>query len=268
MIIDCHTHLNHYADEAIYALPRNLDELRAEMKTHNIAYSCVLSSYKDVPGRPSIKQLVEATRDDKNILLIAGMSFLGRNSWDLGMIREYLKEGKVRGFKFYCGYEPYYPAAEEMWPVVDLAKEFDVPVYVHCGDTYAPSARIKFAHPIHIDDFAVDHPDLKIIICHLGSPWVRDTMEVVYKNKNVYTDISGLVLGEFSKRFEKFMLKQIEEMATFGVDPKKMLFGSDWPISSLKSYFKFIEGLKLTPENKRRVLGENSAGLFKIPFPA
>jgi hypothetical protein len=39
-----------------------------------------------------------------------------------------------------------------------------------------------------VDDVAVDHRDLQIIICHLGNPWFRDCMEVVYKNPNVSAD--------------------------------------------------------------------------------
>ncbi len=38
---------------------------------------------------------------------------------------------------------------------------------------------------MHIDDLAVDYPDLKIVICHIGNPWIKDCMEVVNKNKNV-----------------------------------------------------------------------------------
>jgi hypothetical protein len=40
-------------------------------------------------------------------------------------------------------------------------------------------------------------------------------MEVVYKNNNVYADISGLVLGDFSEKFERFMKNEIEEMITY-----------------------------------------------------
>jgi predicted TIM-barrel fold metal-dependent hydrolase len=125
--------------------------------------------------------------------------------------------------------------------------------------------KVKFSHPLHIDEVAVDHPDVNFVICHIGNPWIRDCMEVVYKNKNAYTDISGLVLGNFSDRFEQFMRKQLQEMLLYGVEPDKVLFGTDWPISSMESYLEFMDELKIPEKDKRKILYENSATLFHLP---
>ncbi|MEZ4750930.1 MAG: amidohydrolase family protein [Bdellovibrionota bacterium] len=264
MIVDCHTHINRYEDENSPALPERLDALLLEMRKNRLDFCFILSSYKNVPGRPSLRAVVEAIRDIPNVFAVAGMSYLMRKDWDLGELRSFIQEGKVKGIKFYCGYEPFYPADKEMLPVVEIAKEFDIPVYVHTGDTFTQRGKLKYAHPLNIDDFAVDHPELKIIICHLGNPWVRDTMEVVYKNDNVYTDISGLVLGNFNDRFERIMIKHVQEMTVFGMNPKKVLYGTDWPISSMSSYLKFVEDLGYKPEDKRLVLGENAVKLFRL----
>ena len=90
-------------------------------------------------------------------------------------------------------------------------------------------------------------------------------MEVVYKNKNEFTDISGLVLGDFSDRFEAYMHKQLQEMLVYGVEPDKVLFGSDWPISSMESYLEFMEELTLPEREKRKIMFENAARLFRLP---
>ena len=81
--------------------------------------------------------------------------------------------------------------------VYELAIEFDVPVMFHSGDTYTPKGKVRFAHPLHIDDVAVDFPDLKIVICHVGNPWIRDCMEVVYKNANVLCRFFRTGTGKF-----------------------------------------------------------------------
>ena len=39
-----------------------------------------------------------------------------------------------------------------------------------------------------------------------------DCMEVVYKNPNVFADISGLTLGAFEDRFEVYLRRQVQEM--------------------------------------------------------
>ena len=111
-------------------------------------------------------------------------------------------------------------------------------------------------------------PAVNFVICHLGNPWIRDCMEVVYKNKNVYTDTSGLVLGGFSDRFESFMRKQVQEMLLFGVNPSKVLFGTDWPISSMESYLDFMEELKVPEVDRKKIMYQNAAQLFKIDLPS
>ncbi len=264
MIIDCHTHINHYEDESVSTLPQMLERLQREMRRNRVDIALVLTSYKVNPGRPSTRDAVAATKDLKNIFIVAGISYLNFREEDLEELRGYLREGFVRGFKLYPGYEPFYPSDERLHPVYALAEEFDVPVMIHSGDTYDPKGKIKFSHPLHVDDVAVDHPNVKLIICHIGNPWVRDTMEVVYKNKNVYTDISGLVLGDFSDRFEAYMRKQIQEMLLYGVEPEKVLYGTDWPISSMQSYLEFIDELKIPERDRNKIMWENAARLFKV----
>jgi predicted TIM-barrel fold metal-dependent hydrolase len=170
----------------------------------------------------------------------------------------------VRGLKLYPGYEPFYPNDVKFAPLYDLAAEMNVPVMIHSGDTFTPKGKLKYSHPLHVDEAAVDFPDVNFVICHLGSPWFRDCMEVVYKNKNVYTDISGLVLGDFSDRFESYMRKQLQEMLVYGVEPDKVLFGTDWPISSMESYIDFIEELSIPEKDRKKIMYGNAANLFRL----
>jgi predicted TIM-barrel fold metal-dependent hydrolase len=51
-----------------------------------------------------------------------------------------------------------------------MAIEFDVSVMFHSENTYAPVGKVKYSHPLHIDDLAIDYPYLKIVICHVGNP--------------------------------------------------------------------------------------------------
>ena len=264
-IIDCHTHINNYHDEGVESLERCLDDLQREMRKNRVDMALVLTSYKVTPGRPSTRASVEATRHLKHVWVVAGLSYLNLTSDDLIGLEEFLADGSVRGLKLYPGYEPFYPADPKLDPVYALAEKFDVPVMIHSGDTYTPKGKIKYSHPLHVDDVAVDHPKVKFVICHVGNPWFRDTMEVVYKNENVYTDISGLVLGNFTDRFESFMRKQFTEMLVYGVQPSKVLYGTDWPISSMDSYLEFMQDLPIPPADRRKIMWENAAKLFKLP---
>jgi uncharacterized protein len=265
MIIDCHTHVNNYHDEKVDALTDCIAKLQASMRRNRVDVALVLTSYKVVPGRPSTRAVVNAIRGVDTLHVVAGLSWLNFTDADVQELRSLLEEGQIKGLKLYPGYEPFYPADSKLAPAYALAEEFDVPVMIHTGDTYAPTGKVKYSHPLNVDEVAVDFPRVKFVICHLGNPWLRDCMEVVYKNENVYADISGLVLGNFSDRFEEYMRKQLQEMLLWGMNPRKVLFGTDWPISSMESYLKFMDELKLPAKDKRLIFFENSAKLFKIP---
>jgi predicted TIM-barrel fold metal-dependent hydrolase len=265
MIIDCHTHLNNYEDETVDALSTSLDRLKTAMRRNRIDRALVLTSYKVGPGRPSTRAVVDATRALPNIHVVAGISWRTFSPAVVDDLRPMLAAGEIKALKLYPGYEPFYPADEKLIPAYELAEEFDVPVMIHSGDTYAPTGKVKYSHPLHVDEVAVDFPRVKFLICHLGNPWFRDCMEVVYKNENVYTDISGLTLGQFTDRFEAYMRQQLKEMILWGVNPSKMLYGTDWPLVPMESYVQFMEELPLPPGDKALMYHQNAAALFKLP---
>lgn len=264
MIIDCHTHVNHYEDETVEALPGMLDRLQLTMRRNRVDAALILTSYKVVPGRPSTRAVVEATRHLPNLHVIAGISWSTFSQADVDDLKALLDAGALKGLKIYPGYEPFYPADRKLAPAYELAEAYDVPVMIHTGDTYAKTGKVKYSHPLNVDEAAVDFPKVKFVICHLGNPWFRDCMEVVYKNENVFTDMSGLTLGGFTDRFEAFMRQQLKEMLLWGVEPTKVLYGTDWPLITMEAYLQFVDELRLPARDKDLMLYENTAALFKL----
>lgn len=267
LIVDCHTHLNNYHEERVLSLGQCLDDLLAAMDRNRVDYSLVLTSYMVTPHRPPTRDVVKAVRDLKNVFVVAGVSYLNYRERDLREIAEFLQDGLVKGLKIYPGYEPFYPWDRRCQVVFDLCREYDAPLMIHTGDTFTAKGRLKYAHPLEVDEVAVDNPDLKIVICHLGNPWLRDCMEVMYKNANVHADISGLVLGDFDSQFERWMGRQIEEVLLYAGEPKYLLYGSDWPLARMESYLDFMRRLSMPARSKEMILGENSLRLFKLPRP-
>lgn len=268
MIIDCHVHLNNYHEQIAHSLDDSLARLRAAMAEAEVTYALVLTSYIVSPHRPSTAEVVKAVGDIPELGVVAGISFKNYKQRDLRELADYLAAGLVKGLKLYPGYEPFYPHDPRLKVVYDLAEEFAVPVMIHTGDTYSAQGRLRFAHPLEVDDVAVDHPNVKLVICHLGNPWLVDCMEVVYKNKNVYADFSGLILGEFTEAFEDYMEEQIAEVILYAGEPGRFLYGSDWPICDMKSYVDFVRQLKLPPDHRHAIMYENARALFKLPLPA
>jgi uncharacterized protein len=267
MIIDCHVHLNRYGEGEASSLRERYLRLRAEMDRHGVDYALVLASYLDSDDRPNTRQILDVVGDDRRIGVVASVSYLNYRAADLADLRSLLREGRVKGIKLYPGYEPFYVHDPRMRVVYELAGEFSAPVMIHTGDTYDPKGRIKYSHPIEVDEVAVDFRDVTFVICHIGNPWITDAMEVIYKNPNVVGDISGFTLGHFEERFERFMLQQVNEVVAFASDPSKLLYGTDWPICDMGSYIRFVNNLHLTQEENDLIFWRNSARLFRIDLP-
>lgn len=265
MIIDCHTHLNQYELlENIPSLEDRVKKLILTMSSHNVDYSIILSSYKVNEQRPSTKQLLEATKKHDNLGIVAGYSLDNHTDEDLQQYKEWIKDGLVKGLKIYAGYEHYYPYDKKYQKVYDVCVEFGVPVMIHTGDTFSEKGKLRFSHPLNIDEVAVDHPELKIVMCHLGNPWIEDCQEVVYKNDNVYADMSGLAVGKFDHFFEKIMVEKVAELINYAGEPRYLLYGTDWPISDMDSYLSFVAKLKLKKAYRDKLMYQNAKELFKI----
>lgn len=268
MIIDCHTHLNRYDDTQPATLAERYRLMKTQMQLHGIDYSLVLTSFKDNERRPSLDEILEAVGNDPQIGVVAGVSYTNYRAHDLAKLHVLLETGRIKGLKLYPGYESFYPHDPRMRVVYELAGEFGVPVMIHSGDTFDPQGKVKYAHPLQVDEVAVDFRDVTFVICHLGNPWVTDTMEVIYKNANVVADFSGLTLGHFEERFERFMLAQINEFVAFAGDPSKLLFGTDWPVADMGDYVRFVRALNLSQEENELILWKNAARIFNIEVAA
>ena len=51
--------------------------------------------------------------------------------------------------------------------------------------------RLKYGHPMPIDDVAVDFPDMPIIMAHPSFPWQDEAISICLHKPEVYIDLSG-----------------------------------------------------------------------------
>ena len=170
----------------------------------------------------------------------------------------------------------FYPDDLQYYPFYERVDELGVIILCHTGEG-PPGTYLKYCNPIYVDKVAVDFPNIKIIMAHIGSPWTSEAISVATKNFNVYIDISAwepvLKLAPFA-----FFQTLIEAKLTCGID--KILFGTDWPLFtsmvSLKEWVETIKKMKLPPpmklmglpefteEEKNKILGENAAKVLGL----
>jgi predicted TIM-barrel fold metal-dependent hydrolase len=165
-------------------------------------------------------------------------------------VERQLATGKVKALKAYLGYLHFAPDHANYAPYYKLAERFKLPVYFHSGDTYSPCAKLKFARPLLVDDVAVDFPNVRFILAHFGNPWLLEAAEVVYKNVNVWADLSGLVIGDESEFASEDGLEAIGQLRNevgrafrYSERPNRFLYGSDWPLAPMTAYRDFAASL-------------------------
>jgi predicted TIM-barrel fold metal-dependent hydrolase len=181
-----------------------------------------------------------------------------------------LATGRVVALKGYLGYLHFEPAHPNYRPYYELAAKHRLPVMFHTGDTYSPMAKLRFAHPLGVDDVAVDHPDVRFVICHVGNPWFTDAAEVIYKNMNVWADLSGLQVGDDAAfegkdaaEAQAELAHEIRRAIRYSERPNRFLYGTDWPLAPMAAYRDFILEA-IPPEYHEAVFEENARRLFRL----
>jgi len=134
---------------------------------------------------------------------------------------------------------------------------YRMPVMIHTGTSVFPGARNKFGDPIHVDDVAVDFPELTIILAHGGRPlWMSTCIFLIRRHPNVYMDISSIPPQNLLTYFP-----QLERLAD------KTMFGSDWPgpgVPGIKANIEAFLQLPLSEEAKRKILRETALRVFGV----
>jgi len=177
--------------------------------------------------------------------------------------------GVVVALKGYLGYLHFEPAHPNYQRYYELAAKYNIPMMFHTGDTYSPQAKLKYAHPLGVDDVAVDHPDTRFVICHIGNPWTLEAAEVIYKNMNVWGDLSGLMVGtdevfvsDEGREATIDLSHAIQRAIRYSERPNRFVYGSDWPLAPMTAYSDFI--LEAVPSDYRElVFKENARVLFR-----
>lgn len=260
MIIDAHSHLGRHNNRHWSA-----EDLVASMDVAGIDYSLVITDrHSQYSATRSVIQLSEKY---PQIKVIGDISFSSLSKNEKEYIFGYLKDGKIVGLKFYLGYEDYYPNDAKLHPIYSFCEKNGYPVVFHTGLLEVGyQGLLKQAHPLNIDEVAHMFPKLRIVIAHMGNPWLMDCAAVVIKNENVYTDISGF-FAEYesvAKDEVELFVKQLGEMRTFMGSFEKVIFGTDFPLYDQKEYLNVARKLPLTKQEAELVFWRNAKEIYNL----
>ena len=173
----------------------------------------------------------------------------------------------LKGIKLGANYQIFDPLEARALAIYAEAERHGLPVLFHIGTSPVRAAPIRYAHPLVVDEIAQRYPDLKIIMAHMGHPWTADTVVVVRKHPNVFTDISGLFYRPFTQ-WEALV------RATEWNILHKVLLASDFPITTIAETIDGLRrvndivvgtGLPRVPEDRiEEIINRNSLALLGL----
>ncbi len=171
------------------------------------------------------------------------------------------------GIKVYAGYTHRYVSDPLYQPYYDLAASYHKPVAIHTGAMSGSWGRLKYSHPLTVDEAASQWPQVQFVICHLGNPWLPDAAAVIEKNDNVAADLSGLLEGPFDpekywKEHESY-IGYVKTWLQYLDNYDALMYGTDWPLVNLYDYLSLME--KIIPERYwENVFYENAKRIYQI----
>ena len=243
MIVDCHTH--------IWQSPEQLgDGALAELSRPT-----VIAGYQKMrllPQADTANHLLASEPADRTIVLGFKSRYLGAaipNEY----IADYCREHADRMVGF-AGIDPteddaldqithvtqtlglsglcLCPAAQDFHPsdtqamaVFEKAAALRLPVVFYPGTHLSPKTKMEYARPHLLDEVARSFPNLKIVISHLGYPWVDEAIVLLGKHQNVFADIAALLRRPWVAYDALVRAHQFHVL-------DKLLFGSDFPFTT------------------------------------
>jgi uncharacterized protein len=173
-----------------------------------------------------------------------------------------LAEGKVRGLKLHPPVQKFVPNDSLAYPLYEMFAEARLPVIFHTGHsglgTGMPGGggvRLKYGHPMPIDDVAVDFPTMPIIMAHPSFPWQDEAISICLHKSNVYIDLSGWSPKYFSPTLIQYANTLLKN---------KVLFGSDYPLLTPDRWLADFEKISIREEVRPLILKENALRLFGL----
>lgn len=259
MIIDSHTHI-----DRAKSVDMTPEGLLSSMDEAGIDYSIVIAN--DLT-HSSNEQVIAYAQDHKRLLAVACVNIDSFGDEQVDKLIGYLQKKQTIGIKLYPGYQNYYPYENRFFPLFDFCEKNNFPIVIHTGILMTGcEGYLEQAHPLHVDRIAHSFPKLKIIMAHMGNPWLIDTVAVMWKNPNVYTDFSGY-FTEFKPiaqyEVDDFLKKMIEVKKMMG-SYSRFLFGTDWPLYSQKEYLQAIQSIHMSSDEKTLVFSQNAINVFKL----
>jgi uncharacterized protein len=279
--IDVHTHVHRSVRVAadadggnaqmgeyfgIGTMPRyTVPEMAAYYRERRMA--CVAFTVDDLTpdgegSGPDNVEIAELAAEHADVVIPFASVHPERGEAGVRLARRLVTEHGVRGFKFHPNTQGFFPNDRVAYPLYEVVAEHGLVALFHTGQTGVGAGarggggvRLKYSNPLHVDDVAVDFPDMDIILAHPSFPWQDEALSIATHKPRVYIDLSGWSPKYFPPQLVKY---------TNSLLRNKVLFGSDFPVITPDRWMRDFDKLDIKPEVKPLVMKENAARLLGL----
>ena len=249
---------------APWAHPPTIDQTAAHYRAQNIAAVIFPVDAERETGyrRYANEEVAEACARHSDILIPFASIDPARGRMGAREARRLIADHGIRGFKFHPTMQGFYPNDRTAYPLYEAIAEAGLPALFHTGQTGVGAGmrggngmRLKYSNPMHLDDVAVDFPDMPIVLAHPSFPWQDEALAVATHKPNVWIDLSGWR----PKYFPPILVRYADTLLR-----DRVLFGSDWPMIAPEGWLEEFEALPIKPENRPGILKGNAARLLGL----
>lgn len=137
-------------------------------------------------------------------------------------------------------HDPFDLAGKEMRPLFDIIEAHNAPVALDVGDLTMPSHQ-----PWSLAKIAEDHPNMKLVVCHLLAPIPGREKELelsleLLKKPNVWFDIAALPKIVAPGTYPFPAVHEVLKMAKEILGADRLLWGTDAPFAATQDPYEHL----------------------------
>lgn len=215
-------------------------------------------------GRKRIPNEEIAEAANKNADMMIAFASIDPHKGRMGAreAQRLVAENGVKGFKFHPTLQNFHPYDRMAYPIYEVINEHKLPAIFHSGHSGIGSGmrcggglKLEFSNPMHLDQVAIDFPDMQIVIAHPSWPWQDEALSVCLHKPNVWIDLSGWSPKYFPPQLVQYANTLLKD---------RMLFGSDFPLISPERWIADFDKSGFRPEVRNLILKENAMRLLGL----
>lgn len=163
----------------------------------------------------------------------------------------------IRGIKFHPEFQDFDPRDPRMHASYRAAAEHNLVVLFHAGED--PNYEGVKGVPLAFKEVLAEHPDLTVILAHLGGYQVWDEVAEHLLGERVYLD-TAYTLGHLPHADAAAIMR--------GHGTDRILFGSDGPWTDVLDELRMLGELDLAADELEGILWRNAAELLGLEVAA